>query len=209
MQKENNFKYSGKGGHVMIPRSLLYQVLCTHQGSMSEALAFLCMLTNMNYMDRKTRKGEVAERGTASLPIKQWSDLFGWEETKTRRFFRKLESQGVIEILKNSNPHRIRLTQYELLCAGKKQKEINGEQGTPMSETDRKFEEFWEKYHEVTQQMPVEKYAASREWKRMNIRERHMAMENIEDYFMSLPSISHVRKAINYLRDKSFLSIEN
>ncbi len=205
MKKKNGYVGMGRRGHLMVPRGLLNEIFGAQESPVSEPLAFLCMLTKMNYSDRTVR-GKLLERGASMLTLNEWSALFGWSRRNTGRFFELLEAEGVIVIDRKCRPHRLRIVDYEELCANRKAcDKSDGEGEKSLTKAERMFEEFWTCYHDVTAQTPMEKYAAQREWKRMNLRERTMALENIEQYYMCLPDVRHVRKAYNYLRDKSYL----
>ena len=67
------------------------------------------------------------------------------------------------------------------------------------------FEEFWKNYHEINGIEPTDRMAAYREWKKLKLSEKQLAMENISTYFWRQSDIRHVKKAVNYLKDKSFI----
>jgi len=75
-------------------------------------------------------------------------------------------------------------------------------------EKDTDFEEFWKKYHEVTGLKKTDYQAAKKHWGRLTKVHRKLALENIEKYFLSLPTYNSgkpVKKARTYLADKNFL----
>ncbi len=202
--KESKFNYSMKGGHLMLPRTLLNAVFSEQTVPMEETMAFACVLAKVNYSDRKVN-GRVVERGCSVLTQAQWGRCFGWGRTKTCRFFAELEAEGVIGIDRSRRPSLLRVLRYEEICANRRPAPEKEQEGRAMSKSDRLFEEFWENYHAVTQQMPVDKYGALKIWRKLPYAERILAAECVEQYYMSLPDVRHARKAINYLKDKSFI----
>lgn len=193
-----------KNGHIMLPRSLCNALFGEKAGPMGELMAFACMLTKVNYSER-TVNGRTVERGCSLLTQEEWGECFGWKKSKTRRYFARLEQAGVIRIDRGHYPLMLRIVRYEEWCANRRPVAEKREEGKPMSKSDRLFEEFWENYHAVTQQTPADKYGALRVWRKLPYAERILAAECVEQYYMSLPDVRHARKAINYLKDKSFI----
>lgn len=69
------------------------------------------------------------------------------------------------------------------------------------------FDEFWNKYHEITDQKKTDLQAALKYWKKLTKTEKRLAIDNIKPYFYSLPVYSTgrpVKKARTYLDDKNF-----
>jgi len=69
------------------------------------------------------------------------------------------------------------------------------------------FEEFWNKYHEITGLKKTDLQATIKYWKKLTKNERQKAVENISNYYDSLPIYSTgrpVKKARTYLGDKNF-----
>lgn len=69
------------------------------------------------------------------------------------------------------------------------------------------FDEFWNKYHEITGQKKTDLQAALKYWKKLTKIEKKLALDNIKPYFYSLPVYSTgrpVKKARTYLDDKNF-----
>jgi len=72
---------------------------------------------------------------------------------------------------------------------------------------ETQFEQFWDKYHEVTGLRKSDKDAAEKYWKKLKKNEKQKAFENISNYYDSLPIYSTgkpVKKARTYLGDKNF-----
>ena len=69
------------------------------------------------------------------------------------------------------------------------------------------FEEFWNKYHEVTGLHKTDLQAANKYWIKLTKNEKQKALDNIQNYYDSLPVYSTgrpVKKARTYLGDKNF-----
>jgi len=69
------------------------------------------------------------------------------------------------------------------------------------------FDEFWNKYHDITEQKKTDLQAALKYWKKLTKTEKRLAIDNIKPYFYSLPVYSSgrpVKKARTYLDDKNF-----
>ena len=75
------------------------------------------------------------------------------------------------------------------------------------NEPDTNFDEFWNKYHEVTGLKKTDYQPAKKYWDKLTKRDRKSALDNIENYFVSLPTYSTgkpIKKARTYLADKNF-----
>lgn len=69
------------------------------------------------------------------------------------------------------------------------------------------FDEFWNKYHNITGQRKSDLQAALKYWKKLSKVEKKLAIDNIKPYFYSLPVYSTgrpVKKARTYLSDKNY-----
>ena len=199
MKLPDPFKVPADSGYLLIPRKLLNRIISQNEREMSEEQAFLSLLTLVNYKNTKTCRGE-CDRGESVRQITEWSKIFNWPEWKTRRFFSKMEKSGEISFDRQKRPHTLRITHYEELCAHKK----TTQEKPPKSLNDEQFDEFWQSYHEITRQIPVEQEATRREWNKLPLKERRPAVDGIGEYFMSLKDVRHVRKAVNYLKYRSF-----
>lgn len=199
MKQLYKLKHGGDSGYLLVPRKLLNRIVFQQKTEMSEDQVFLCMLLLVNFKDTESPEGS-CRRGESLLKISEWSERFHWPLWKTRNFFKKLEKAGEISIDREKYPHTIRITHYEELCANRKVR--SGK--TPASLNDEQFDKFWETYHQITRQVPQEREAARREWNRMSMKDRKLAIDGIGEYFMSLRDIRHVRKATNYLKNASY-----
>lgn len=69
------------------------------------------------------------------------------------------------------------------------------------------FNEFWDKYHEVTGLHKTDLQATIKYWKKLTKNEKQSAIDNVQNYYDSLPIYGHgkpVKKARTYLNDKNF-----
>lgn len=66
------------------------------------------------------------------------------------------------------------------------------------------FEEFWNKYHEVTFLPKTDRSAAETKWRRLKPKEQVKAIEMIQSYYDSLNDKKYCRKARTYLENKNF-----
>jgi hypothetical protein len=69
------------------------------------------------------------------------------------------------------------------------------------------FEDFWNKYHEVTGLSKTDREPTLRYWKSLRIKEKENAINNIENYWNNLNDKRYCKKARTYLRDKNFNDI--
>lgn len=199
MQPLNSFQNPGKAGYILLPRTLLTTIIYENNGQMTETQAYLTMLTLANYKDSK-RGRRYCRRGESVISLLQWGKIFGWSQWKTRRFFSKLEQSQIIRVDRTNHPHILTLLHYEELCANKK---AHNEE-KPRNQSDERFDHFWQSYHSITQTIPQDAELAHREWRRLSEQEKDMATARIGEYFMSLENVKHTRKAVNYLKHKTF-----
>ena len=70
------------------------------------------------------------------------------------------------------------------------------------------FEEFWDKYHQIIKEWrKSDRFAAEKVWKRMTVKEKNTAIENIQTYYDSAQVIKGrkvVHKARTYLTNKLY-----
>jgi hypothetical protein len=67
------------------------------------------------------------------------------------------------------------------------------------------FNDFWNKYHEITHLPKTDKVPTNKYWKGLTNKEKDLAYNNIENYFNSLNDKRYCKKARTYLADKNFL----
>lgn len=66
------------------------------------------------------------------------------------------------------------------------------------------FEEFWDKYHNITGKLKTDQTPAEKKWKRLTKKEKQTATDKIQDYFYSVSDKKFCKKARTYLEDKNF-----
>ena len=69
------------------------------------------------------------------------------------------------------------------------------------------FDKFWDNYHEITGQKKTDLQASLKYWNKLSKHEKKLALNNISDYYSSLPMYSTgkpVKKARTYLNEKNF-----
>jgi|GEM_PF-533410 len=65
---------------------------------------------------------------------------------------------------------------------------------------------FMEHYSEVTQTPLLNIGRAQRYWNQLTADERHLAYDQVEDYYLNLPDIHYCMQASTYLHDKAYLN---
>lgn len=70
---------------------------------------------------------------------------------------------------------------------------------------NKSFDEFWNKYHEITKTLKTDKVPTIKYWRGLTKKERTLAYNNIQSYFNSLTDKKYCKKARTYLSDKNFL----
>lgn len=75
------------------------------------------------------------------------------------------------------------------------------------NDVDPGFDKFWDEYHRITEQKKTDLQASLKYWKKLNNGEKQKALDNISNYYASLPMYTTgkpVKKARTYLGDKNF-----
>lgn len=207
MEKNENLPYNAlTSGYILIPKKLLFESLKQKENEFSYLEAFLMVLTKVNFKDATAtiyNQEIICHRGESLISIYKWAELFHWKRHKTRRFFARMEKNNLIQIVQLDNGlNIIRVVNYDLWTS--KCKEVNSEK--PKTKTDESFDEFWNTYHEVTQTPKREVGPARREWSKLTLRERRLALEQINYYYNSLENTKYIKRGFRYLSDKSFLN---
>lgn len=188
-------------GYVMIPRALLLKAFEEHHEAEGDVNAFLRVLTYVNYAGTvaKCYHTEITcQRGESVISFRHWSEILGWTIGRTRRFFERQIADGGIEQVAGDCVSHIRIPGYDV-WTGKK---MTGKAGT--STLEEGFRMFWDEYHETTRMSRQNKEETFREWKKMSLKERKLAMENIEEYYYHLRDTKYCRQAAKYLANKLF-----
>lgn len=193
-----------KKGYLLFPKALFEEQMRAKKIRRAEDFfeAFVMVLEHVNYSTiRCSVKGYVFDcmRGESVLTFAHWAEIFGWSRSRTRYFFNRMFDLGLIEKLLNPYTTHIRIPDYELLTGNsrplaKRQKDAPGED----------FDTFWQKYHEITEKPKVNIGRARREWKKLSSEEKHLAVQNIDEYFDHVSRTKYCKQAASYLADKSF-----
>ena len=190
-------------GFILLPKVLLEKLQKQQTGGLSYTEAIITLMINVNYSDTKVvlhGQEYTCKRGASMRSMAHWAQLFHWKVTKTRRFIESLIIQGFLGKVENKYTTHIYIRQYDFFTC----KEVLHKKGKSRSE--EMFDLFWQKYHEHTQLYKTEIGAARREWQKLTVNERELAIANIENYYYSLSDVKFCKKAHNYLADKSFLN---
>lgn len=73
-----------------------------------------------------------------------------------------------------------------------------------VKQNDTTFEEFWERYHQITGKPKTDKNPAEKHFRRLTKKQKKQALDMIEPYFNSLNDSRYCKKARTYLADKNF-----
>jgi len=178
---------------------LIKENLIQPQQVLTEFEAFLLLVMNVKYADRSERIGteiRTCHRGESFKSLQEWSELFHWSASKTRRYFVRLKDQGFIEWEGLTRTTRIKITSYDYYVGHHDMQ--NRIKYTP------EFEDFWRQYHETTYMQAVDKDAAYRIWRKFSLDERKLAISNINNYYYGLSKTTYCVKALTYLKNKKF-----
>lgn len=196
-----NLKKSDRG-YIMIARALLTNICNEHPKASGNFEAFLRVLTNVNFETATFRyNGETREckRGESIISFAHWAEIFGWSRGRTRRFFQNCFNEGSIHQVAGDCVSHISIPGYDAWT---------GNQAAPgkgKRPTDPLFLEFWEEYHEITHTCKKNYARAYVEWKKLSVRERQLATQNIDEFYHHLKKVSFCPQAATYLRDKAFM----
>ena len=191
-----------KKGYILFPKVLFEEQMEITKQATGSFDAFILVLTHVNYSTTQCRINNYVfecRRGESVLSINHWADIFGWQRSRTRYFFRKMFEEGIIEQLSNPYTTHIRIPNYDELV-GRNTHEI-----TRCEEDGITFEAFWEKFHDITQKPKVNVGRARREWKKLSAHERNLAITHIDEYYENLTDVKFCLQASSYLSYKAFL----
>lgn len=193
-------------GYILLPKHMLETMLRDNNKSLTELEAMLTLLVSVNYKQTVCKiKGHVlvCERGESLYSIESWADMFRWDKCKAKRFLRRLADEKKIEFLPcpgNVTTH-LRVVDYNLWTGCRyeaRQKKREQE--------DKRFCEFWEKYHGITRKAKCNRVRAEREWRKLTPEEQELAIKGIEHYFFdTVTDTRYCKQAATYLSDKIFL----
>lgn len=193
-------------GYLIVPRKVLCGLFESHREAGGYDEAYLRVLANVNYKSVACRwNGSLLKcgRGEAIYTYVQWAELLGWTRKRTVHFFRWLFMEKRIRLVESPCPTHIHLNGYEDGTLAQAIAVVATDKAGNPPATDE-FPEFWRKYHDITETSKVNLGRARREWQKLSVQEKRLALENIEEYYYHLSDIKYCKQAATYLADKSF-----
>lgn len=193
-----------KKGYILIPKSMIEDFFKTRSQTEGYLEAWIQVLTRVNYSDTEVCvQGNriVCRRGETVYTYKQWEKTLGWSRYRTRHFFETLFKSGIMEAVENpAGITLLRVTDYDLWTGHKKAATTRDSHAT------EGFADFWDLYHRITQKDKINIARARKEWKKLTVTEKKLALENIEEYYTHQKDIRFCKQAATYLEDKAFLN---
>ncbi|WP_138349684.1 hypothetical protein [Bacteroides eggerthii] len=191
---------TGNKGFIPLSRNAykqLYRMYGKHPASETEAYCIL--IANVNYHDSSmTLYGNpvACPCGDSIKSLDTWARLFRWNRSRVRRFFLSLQK---LELIEYSIDHS--LAHVHVVDFLPRRSDANDCR-------DELFDCFWQSYHDITLLPKRSIGRARREWMRLSIEERNLAIEQIPYYYEGLANIRYCKQAASYLADKCFLDEE-
>lgn len=179
-----------------LPFKMITDALMNSKEKLSEVDAFILLLANVNYEDNLEYELGPCLRGESYRSTQSWSEMFKWDRSKTRRYFKSLSDGNVIKTENKGTTTWLKIIHYDYYV-GKR----NVETGDIYS---KDFEEFWTKYHKIMMIPSTSKTNGFRIWKRLSTEERKKATAMIQRFFYNQDKARYCVKAVNYLRNKNF-----
>lgn len=149
------------------------------------------------------------KRGDLPFTVKGLAEECGHSERYMNGFVKKLVECGQVTVEKRGRVSVMHFVKYDELCmagSGRKRAARTKSDGAAVFDDMRNFEIFWEYYHEVLADVGMEdKNLACIEWHKLDREDRVKAYRNVDIYADSLRDMRFAKKAVNYLKDKSYL----
>ena len=191
-------------GYLLFPKALFEeQMKMKKNGKAADFFeAFILVLKHTNYSTTHCHINSYCfdcMRGESAMSFARWAEILGWTRSRTRYFFGRMFGMGLIEKLANPYVTHIRIPDYDLLT-GKTRPQLHKNKDTD----DAGFDTFWQQYHDITEHAKVNIGRARREWKKLSVEEKRLAIANIDEYNDHLNSSRYCKQAASYLADKSF-----
>ena len=191
-------------GYFKIPRTLLKQQ--TGSGQLENMGAFFQVLSHANYSETTYNIHGLTifcQRGESLISNLHWSILFGWTRYKTARFFKRLEREGIIEILPHpEKTFHIRIINYDLWTGSAQPADSSQKE----EESSKAFHTFWDNYHQIMRKPKVNVARARHEWEKLTKEEWQLAIDRIEVGYYHTNDTRFIAHASTYLKDKAFLN---
>lgn len=188
-------------GYVMISRALLMNICNEHPKASGSFEAFLRVLIHVNFETSLVQYNGVTvecKRGESLISFTHWAEIFGWSRGKTRHFFQGCFADGSIRQVPGDCVCHISVPGYDAWTGTQS---ASGKGERPQ---DPLFVQFWDDYHEITHLQKTGSTRAYQAWKKLSVRERELAVKNIDDYYHHLKNTKFCLQAATYLKDKAF-----
>ena len=124
--------------------------------------------------------------------------------TGNKKAFERLYGQygsyipSVLKSLQNKLYVKIQGDSFEELICREKANILFSDNGVS-------FEEFWDKYHQITKLPKTDLKPAKLKWNRLTKGKKKKALDNIKAYYDSLNDKRYCKKARTYLEDENFM----
>lgn len=161
--------------------------------------------------------------GSLGWSEKKLAERWGWSRGKVRRFLNYLCSENMIKIeqQKKNVTSIISIINYSQYQDNNTTNDTtDGQQTIQQTDTNKNnkeenknnkeyilsdsFEKFFDLYHKISGLPKTDKQAAFKYWKKLTMKEREKAIENIKPYINSISDKKYIKKARTYLADKNF-----
>lgn len=200
-------------GYFILSRNAFRHLM--EQISVHDNESFYCyLLMNAHYGEpHTTPDGLIIRRGEIRITTQELVEFTHWQKSKVYHSLLHLEKlQLLVRIGAPGSGHYL-ITMYEQHCGRAVRKEEqaalsatarSGKSKTDESQTEKNFLDFFHYYHYGTGTPEVDQEKARREWAKLTLAEREEALKNVTRYKESVAKREHLKRAFNYLKDKSF-----
>ncbi len=148
-------------------------------------------------------------KGESMMLLSTWAKLFGWTRYRTRRFFRVLEEQKLVETKIIERRFFVRILNYaEWTCRKPKDEaEVKKEDEEQKKYIKAFFLHFWELYHEITHMPKIDRSIAWEIWKTIPEKDYDRIVDHIPVYMERrlMTMTSYNKTAKMYLKEKCYI----
>lgn len=181
-----------------------------------DSKSFYCyLLMKAHYGDAQTTVDKVIlRRGEIRIDIQELINFTHWQKTKVYHALQLMERFQLLERIGAPGSGHYLITMYEQHCGRAVRKEEqaalaaatarSGKSKTEENQTEKQFLNFFHYYHYGTGTPELDQEKARREWAKLTLDEREEALRNVTRYKESVSKREHLKRACNYLKDKSF-----
>lgn len=201
-------------GYFILSRNAFRHLM--EQISVHDNESFYCyLLMNAHYGEpHTTPDGLIIRRGEIRITTQDLVEFTHWQKSKVYHSLLLLEKLQLLERIGAPGSGHYLITMYEQHCGRAVRKEEqaalsaatarNGKSKTDDNQTKEQFLDFFHYYHYGTGTPEVDQEKARREWAKLTLAEREEALKNVTRYKESVAKREHLKRAFNYLKDKSF-----